>query len=299
MQQHIKYRTLAFGGILLLSVLSFSSCVKSRTGETDFSGLKPVVLIPEGGLAAFSSQALTFPGTDVTDTASFYVNYAATNVAPADEAITIAIDPTALATYNSSSSIQYQLFPDSIFSFTTTTVTVKKGDNYTSAIPLAVFPIKIDPTKNYMLPISIKAVPAGATVSTNFGTIYYHLIGNPIAGAYNQEWIRYNTATQTGSPAYDQTGSAVFAPDNPTQIEVASGTSGITYVLSFTNTAGVLSNFQVSFPASGPGSAANAGITITGGPTIVTADPINKKYQFNFTYTNSLGAPRNITDKFY
>ena len=44
--------------------------------------------------------------------------------------------------------------------------------------------------KNYMLPISITTAPAGSTISTNFKTIYYHLIGNPIAGLYNWELVQ-------------------------------------------------------------------------------------------------------------
>src|SRR5580692_8269557 len=142
MKQYINNTRISFLGSLIAAVaLLFSSCIKNyEPNETNFAGLKPMVLIPEGGLSTFSSQALTFPGTDATDTAIFHVNYAATNVAPVDETITIGIDQTALSTYNGLGGLQYELFPDSIFSFTTTSVTVKKGDNYTDAIPVVVFP---------------------------------------------------------------------------------------------------------------------------------------------------------------
>jgi hypothetical protein len=294
MKRNTKYHILRFPGIAaLLSVLVLASCVKARVGRTDFSSLQPVVLIPEGGLHAFSSEALVFPGSDDTDTATFHLNYASSNVAAADETITIGIDPAALATYNSTSTAQFEIFPDSIFSFTTTTVTVKKGNNYSDAISLAVFPSKVDPTKNYMLPISIKKAPAGSTISTDFGTIFYHFIGNPIAGSYSDEWIRYNTAGQTGSPAFDQTSGSTFSPVDNTTVSTDPDGTGFQYLINFTNTAGVLSNFNVSFVAG-----TTAGITITGGPTIVLADPIAGKYTFNFTYLNGSGAPRNITDKF-
>ncbi|HEY2349688.1 MAG TPA: hypothetical protein VGH64_11755, partial [Puia sp.] len=69
----------------------------------------------------------------------------------------------------------------------------------------------------------------------------------------------------------------------------------VNYVLTFTNTAGVLSNFAVSFDAA---SVTAAGITITGGPTIITADPTTGSYKFNFTYDNGAGGLRNITDIF-
>jgi len=293
MKQHNKYHKIPTIAVIMLCFVYFlSACVKSREGRTDFSSLQPVVLIPEGGLARFSSQALLFPGTDNADTTTFHVNYAATNVAPVDEVVTLAVDGNALTTYNATGSTKYILFPDSIYSFRSTSVTIKKGNNYTDALPLIVFPSKIDPSLNLMLPISIKVAPVGSTISTNFGTIYYHLIGNPIAGAYTQEWIRYNNAGGTGSPAYDVTSAGVFAPLSPTTISVSSGT-GISYNLSFTNTAGVISNFQLIIdPAS------VNGITISGGPTLVTADPVAKKYEFNFTYINGSGKSRNITDKF-
>jgi Domain of unknown function (DUF1735) len=251
MKRHKYYKFQLFG-ISLLSVLLLGSCVKSRVGRTDFSNLQPIVLIPEGGLGGFSSEALLFPGTDSTDTALFHVNYAATNVAPTDETITIGIDQAALSAYNSANTAQYQLFPDSIFSFNTTTITVKKGDNYSNAISLAVFPIKVDPSQNYMLPISIKTVPAGSTISTNFGTIYYHFIGNPLAGSYNDVGTRYNyvgSVVWTGPPAaipasYVSTtnlnGVKIAAPVNSQTVQIAFanlGGNGPQYVYIVTGSA--------------------------------------------------------------
>jgi hypothetical protein len=284
------------GAGLFVMAFLLNSCVKSRSGDTDFSSLKPVVLIPEGGLNAFTSQALTFPGTDATDTAFFYVNYAATNVAPADETVTLAVDPNALQNFNSTSSLQYALFPDSIYSFTSTTVMVKKGNNYSSAVPLILFPDKIDATKSYMLPISIKGGPTGSTISGNFGTIWYHLIGNPIAGAYTNEWIRWNSLDTSGAPNYDVvTPGVIISPITPTEASAVSGT-GITYIIDFQNNGGVLSNFSVSID---PASVSAAGITITGGPTIQIADPVHKIYRFTFTYNNSSGAARTIVDEYH
>jgi hypothetical protein len=285
---------------VLVAVIG-QSCVKSVSGRTDFDNLAPTVLISDGGLpgsANFQSNALLVDPTADADTTYFFLNYAATAPAPTDEVITIGIDQPALDAYNALGGNQYTIFPDSIFSFTTTSVTVPKGNSYSAGVPLIVFPTKINLLNNYMLPISIKTAPVGSTISSNYKTIYYHLIGNPIAGLYTQEWIRYNTATQTGTPAYDlDLSPGVFAPVDGTTINVASGT-GVTYVLSFTNTAGVLSDFVLSLdPASIPSSGVNK-ITITGGPTIITADPTTGAYEFNFTYLNSSDAPRNITDKF-
>ncbi len=281
------------GLLLILVAVIGQSCVKSVSGRTDFENLTPTVLMSDGGIANFQSNALLFPPTDPADTTYFHVEYASTSTAPQDEVVTFAIDQAALDAYNAQGGNQYAIFPDSIYSFTATSVTIPKGNNYSAGIPLIVFPDKINLLDNYMLPISIKTAPAGSTIASNYTTIYYHLIGNPIAGLYSQEWIRYNKADMSGTPDFDQDLSpGVFAPLDGTTISVASGT-GTVYILSFTNTGGVLSNFQVSFdPAS------TAGITITGGPTIVTADPATKTYVFNFTYNNASGLARNITDKF-
>lgn len=283
-------------GLLGLLVATIgSSCVKSREGATDFTNLQPTVLIPEGGMSNFKSGALLPDPTADFDTVYFHVNYAATDVASTDLTVTVAVDQDALNAYNALGGNQYEIFPDSIYSFTSTTITIPKGANYSAGIPLAIFPTKINLLNNYMLPISIKTTPAGSTISSNFKTIYYHLIGNPIAGLYNWEWIRYNNAAGTGTPAYDlDLSPGIFAPIDGTTIQTQSGT-GVVYVLTFTNTGGVLSNFAVSFDAQ---SVKDAGITITGGPTIITADPTTGAYEFNFTYDNNAGGLRNITDIF-
>ena len=287
---------LSFTAICIVVMAALSSCIKSREGRTDFSDLKPTVLIREAGITQFAKQALTFPGTDEADTIYFRLNYAAKTVAPTDITVTLGYDENALNSYNSTvpASSQYAKMPDSIYSFTSTSVTIKAGQSFSDPIPFIVYPSKIDPTKNYMFPISILDA-SGNTISGNFGTIYYHLIGNPIAGAYEQRWIRYNAADTSGTPAYDlDLGAAIFAPTDPTTIQVESGT-GVVYVLSFTNTNGVLSDFNVSLD---PQSVTDAGIAITGGPIIQTADPINGRYRFYFTYNNSSGLPRVIIDEF-
>ncbi len=279
-------------------LIILGSCVKSRSGETDFSNLKPIVVIREGGMQNFGSTALTFPATDSVDTTYFRVNYAATNVAPKDITVQLGFDSGALNTYNNAGGAQYAKFPDSIYSFTTTTVTIKAGQSFSDPIPFAVYPSKIDPTKNYMFPISILNA-GGLNISGNFSTVYYHLIGNPIAGAYQRQWLRWSKADSSGTPNFNVTSSTIFAPTDPTTIRVNSGT-GVSYIVSFTDSAGIPTNFAVAFPSSSTdtGSPAANGITITGGPTIERADPKSGVYRFTFSYLNGSGAPRVIVDQF-
>lgn len=289
--------------MILAAVTMFPSCVKNRSGETSFSSISPVVQIPEGGMANFGASALTFPGNDASDTAWFRINYAATNVASKDVTVSLGYDANALAVINSTldPTSQYAKFPDSTYSFSTATATVKSGNNYSAQVPFIVHPSKIDPTKSYMFPISITA-GGGATISGNFGTIYYHVIGNPIAGAYSWDWTRWNNNTGTGSPTGSSFtgGSAVFSPDNPTQVEVFSGYYlGARYVITFTNNAGVLSNFQVTLnPDDVKNQLTANGITVTEGPTILTADPVNHVYKFHYSVFNG-SAYRYLIDKYY
>jgi Domain of unknown function (DUF1735) len=304
-----------FNRIFKLGLLSMAvafigqSCVKSVSGRTDFENLQATVLIPEGGLQNLTIDALLFPPdptiVDKTDTTFFHLNYAATDVAPVDEVITIAIDPDALAAYNAQGGNQYLAFPDSIFEFTTTSVTVPKGANYSAAVPLVIHSNKVDPTKSYMLPISIKAAPAGAIISSNFKTIYYHLIGNPIAGLYGWDWYRWNNNVPVGpntggTPALG--GTAVFAPLDVTTVEVPSGYYiGPRYHITFVDSSGILVHFAVEFNADDVATMKAGGVTITNGPNITTADPITGVYQFWYSADN--GAPTNnlryVIDKYY
>lgn len=292
-----KYNNIqkAIFGMMFLAVVSLTSCIKDTNSGTEVSGLQPTVLIYEGGMTNFGNTSLSFPSSDISDTVFFHANYASTAVAPKDVTVTLAYDATALANYNSTHTIQYVKCPDSIFSFKSTTVTVKAGQSYSSAIPVVFYPTKIDPTKNYMYPISITDAQ-GNNISGNMGTIFYHLIGNPIAGAYNEEWIRWNNTTGLGTPSYDFTPLAnVFSATSPTEVTVQSQGNGLSFIIDFTNTAGVLSNFTCTID---PASYGNAGLaTVTSGPTIV-ADVAHRTYTITFGYNNTSAAGRVVKEVF-
>ena len=301
MKRISDFNKYAAAAILLMAPLFFSSCVKDyRSGETNFNSLQPTVSIPEGGLAQFGSQAVLFPAADAVDTSFFRINYAAVNVAPKDETITLAIDPAALASYNTGGTgLQYQMLPDSCFSFTSTSVTVASGQSYSPQVPVAIYPSKIDPTVNYMLPISIKDA-GGLTISGNYGTIYLHFIGNPIAGTYEQYFSRWLASDSTGGAAtanyYNADfGPAVFAPTNPTEIQVVSNAFGETDIIDFDNNGGVLSNFSVSFP---DGTAAAEGVAAYGPPVFEVADPVNGYYKIVYRYTTFSGNTRLCVNTF-
>ncbi len=190
--------------LLISGTVFFSSCIKNRNDiAVDFNQLASMINIQEGGLNNFGTSALHFPAVDHSDTAYFRINYASSTGAPNDILITLAIDDAALAAYNAANpTATYQKMPDSIFKFIQTSITIKAGQQNSDAVKLIVYPNKIDFSKNYMLCISITNI-SGNTVSGNFGTKYYHIVGNPLAGSYNMTGIRINYngyAPWTGPP---------------------------------------------------------------------------------------------------
>ena len=293
--------------LLVAVVAAFSSCIKERnSGGTDFSLATAVVQIPEGGLDAsnFSNAALLFPASDPSDVATFRINYSDKTVAQSDVVVTIGYDAAALAAYNTANPpptgiAPYAKFPDSIYSFTATKVTVKAGQSYSDAIPITIYPSKIDPSKNYMFPITITDA-SGKAISANYKTIYFHLIGNPLAGTYTVVGTRYNyngVVGYTGGPIPPAT--AGTAPcGTPKTIAPISALVSTTYYANlgagtsrdyfFTyNPAVSTTNIDVTFTQSFLDGVSNLGVFIH------TYDPVLKKIHILSTYNNNLGGSGN------
>ena len=293
MKSILNIKSVVLAG-LLLPMFLLQSCLKDKNALTDFSeqSTQPIVEIPEGGMGNFGADALNL--TSDPDTVIFHVNLASTDFLNQDVKVTIGYDAAALASYNALGGLQYQKFPDSIYKLPTTQVTIKAGTRAV-AIPLIMYPSKIDPTQNYMLPISITDA-SGVSKSGNFGTIYFHLIGNPLAGTYNWDFTRYNDPQATQLSSLSFTGhTTTLAPVTPTQLEVASGYFiQPRYEITFDNNAGVLSNFQVTFNADDLKVMSDNGVTVVSGPNIIIADPVNKVFEFQYTTTS-----RYIIDKYY
>lgn len=281
---------------LALAIFGLNGCVKDRNpGATDFNNLTPTVLIVEGGLAKFSSSSLLFPAADSADAITFRVNYAATTVAPRDITVTLAVNTAAIAAYNLSDTTHpdYKKFPDSIYAgFPTIKVVIKKGQQYSDPVKLVLYPNKVDPSINYMLPISI-VDGDGITIATNFSTVYYHLIGNPLAGAYNEVGTRYN---YTGGVVYSgpigpypQTNSNIPAGFIGTTnlgtvavpgVKVASPIDSKTITMSFSNL-GFGSGFEYGYLIKG--NANFSSITVGYNVAFTSANQIKATYLMSYT----------------
>lgn len=243
---------------LLLAILGFfslialNSCLKDKGFENQEYGLKeggildePFVQILGGGTAKFGDQIIKPDATDPSNTADtaefkvFYVN----NGKPADRdiKITLAVDPASIIGYNNTpGNTKFEILPASNFSFTKTTVTVKAGQSFSEPTYFIYNPQLIDPSKLYMVPIRIVDAQ-GVKISSNNATIFYHIIGNPLAGNYSLVGTRYNysgSVSWAGFPAAIPpfTGTINLTAAFPTK--VASAIDGQTIALDFSNLGG-------------------------------------------------------------
>ena len=278
-----------------------TGCLKDDP-NVDFGSLKPTVEIINSGLGYFSSASLTFPSDTLV--VPIQINLASVNRLDKDITVTFGVDDQALQDYNSLGGAQYERMPDSSYSLPTTTVTIAAGQRLVT-VDISFYHHTFDPSKSYMLPISITDAD-GVDLTSNFNTQYFHVIGNPIAGTYEQYWSRWNDVADTLSGEdgalyykYD-VGPVVFSPVDANTISVQSQGTGETNLISFTNTDGVLSDFTVAFdPAEfDPNSPAYLGVTATSGPFLLAADPITGYYRVYWTYLNSSGAARAIINEY-
>ena len=241
--------------------LALTGCLKDKP-NVDFSNqgqiaeistanTNPTPNAPSGGLAYFSAANLTLPSSDTNpDTVWFTVNIASDNPPSKDIPITLTVDQTALANYIADTNhVQYQVFPDSTFTMPTMTGVVKAGNmNRLDTFYVIFYPWKVDPASSYMLPLTITQAP-GCTISGNLGTIYLHVVGNALAGPYNDSSaIRYNYATGAGMPAYTYPGPEptpvstlnlapyypkTASPNNPTEVLIPYANNLGNYIIDF------------------------------------------------------------------
>jgi hypothetical protein len=295
-----------------LVVFSITGCLKD-TPSTDLSHVGTImeIMYPYGaqdygvgsGLEYFSGEQLPFFPTDVADTAVYYINIAGANTLSQPLTVTIAVNNSALEDNISNDGITYIALPDSCYTLLPTSGTIPAGQRI-DTFRVAYYPSKINLTQNYNLPITFTTSPS-YTVAGNFGTLYLHTIGDPIAGTYTWVNTTYADSAGTGPSTNNASGPGIFAPLDATDVEFASGAtipgSGgpINYILSFANNNGTLSNFTVALdPNTVP-----SNIIITSGPNVVLADPVHNIYTLNFTDSiggtgTGAGSTYNITDNF-
>ena len=162
--------------LLTLIMCSFFACLKD-TPAVDFSTVGTIIeILPVngGGLEYFTSAELEFKSTENIDSGAIVLNIASPKPLNKNLTITMEVNDALRSDYNLANQDQYDAFPDSTFSFPVTSGTIAAGQRL-DTLMVYFYPSKIDTTKNYMLPVSIKDAQ-GETISGNFGSIYFHTI---------------------------------------------------------------------------------------------------------------------------
>jgi len=302
-------KKLAIAIPVLLS-LSLASCLKDKpnvdlestnsqyVAEISTASTNSTPNSPSGGLSFFAGATLDAAKKGL-DTVTFTVNIASDYPPAKDLPVTVGVNDAARVAYiGDASKVQFKAFPSNAYTFAVTKGTIHAG------LRLDTFTVifnhdNLDPTQSYMLPISITDA-SGAIISGNMSTIYFHIVGNPLAGTYTWDYTRWNASDSSSTP---NTGHSVkttsFVPVSPTNVEVASGYYiGPRYEINFVNNGGVISNLTVTMNADDVKKMGDGGVTITDGPNIIVADPVNKYFEFQYQALTGSG-PRYVIDKYY
>lgn len=259
-------------------LISFNSCLKnSLPNETDFSHLQDHVDIVKGGLTNFTTVSIGFNSGDTT-TVTLIINLASVNLPSSPVDVTIGVDAAQIATYNAANGTSYVPAPTDIYSIASTKLTIPAGQQYAQTT-VSFYKDSVDPAVSYMLPISITDA-SGKSLTGNLNTIYYHIIGNPLAGNYLQDFHRWNFNTTvtdtTGPPNSTNTNGVpvVISPQSATSLllpegYLAANFSGAGLTLSFANNMGTLSNFSIAVDAATQKALDDNGFKVLEGPVLL------------------------------
>ena len=291
--------------------LALTSCLKSVNSVVNGENLTASFLqiefpTPTGttinsGIQYFGGGALLYPATHTSDTANFSVTLNGPVTLGTDLTVNIAPNLGAIADNLAGDGIAYSAMPDSLFKLLTPTVVIKAGTR-TAYAKCVFYPSKISPANSYMLVLT-PSNASGIIISQDFGKLYLHTIGCPIAGNYRWDFWRWNDIVMPSpQPALGMaiasypagnggsfTGSSVaFSPVNPTSILVPTGY----YVqpnllISFAGTkVGSLTSLKaVINPSELAGAYTANGITITTAP-IITANAAQTQFMVHHTVFN-------------
>lgn len=149
------------------------------------------------GLANFNNALLNFSLSDLTDTlliSANLINQSVPNAAASDIQVTIGVDSSLVATYNSDTSLQSDtthqtlaLMPSAYYSIVSTTNTIAAGQNQVT-FKVVFYPSLFDiTTTGYLLPIRILNA-SGGSVDASMSTVYFHILKNPFPPFNRAGW---------------------------------------------------------------------------------------------------------------
>jgi hypothetical protein len=169
----------------------FIGCEKPETtDQLGDNGQKIISFKSVGGLGSnFSNSTLVLDATSTEETVEFQLEYNGPKVFENDVTVTVALDDAARITFNSTSGPlnQFEAMPDSMYTINTNTAVIKAGEVFSSLLSITFNPSYFDPAVSYMIPITITNIsgaPSDVKKAPSTGTVYFRVIGNPLAGSY-------------------------------------------------------------------------------------------------------------------
>ncbi|HMJ69909.1 MAG TPA: DUF1735 domain-containing protein [Cyclobacteriaceae bacterium] len=210
----------------------------------------------------FAAQALLMSPADATDTVTFAVTIQGPAVSQ-DVTINLQLEPERALDNLAGDHVEYTMMKANQYKFLSTSAVIPQGETF-AEFQVVFYPPNIDFTESTILPVTATN-DAGLTTSSNYGRLYFHVIGNAIAGLYNQQFIR----VPDGGTSFPSK-TAVFSPKDPTTISVTTGYyDGGPLLITFDDDgAGNLTNFKAVVDPVAVGVWKAASIEVTLDPTI-------------------------------
>ncbi|MBB1645160.1 DUF1735 domain-containing protein [Sphingobacterium sp. UME9] len=224
-------KIIKFISIALVLPLVLTSCLKDKEliGPDADGAVANVIEFGDLGVPA-SSETSSIPlytmAFDVAPTGvlNLKLKCVGAKKAESDIKVTIAVDNSLIAKYNEENETEYAELSSSVYSFSSTEVTIKKGERE-AILPLNLKPDQFQFDEDYALGLTIKTVSSGV-ISGNFGNMVVNIgAKNAIDGIY--------TVAGTASDNVVTTNVGLY-PKN-----ISLQTNGANSVLYFDNTYGV------------------------------------------------------------
>lgn len=204
--------------LALFSSVVLSSCLKDSSltldtsksnNVTEFANTGSIATNPSGDAAP--RYAIDLGALKVGDTTGFNINvdYAGADKAPQDIKVTIDIDESLLATYNTEHAVDgadYVIPPSSLITTAfPLTITIPKGQLFGQQRLAVKLPADYDFNASYALPLKISATSVGV-VSGNFGTALYSLnVRNIFDGEFTVTGTYVDLQRPDFGPVYPKT----------------------------------------------------------------------------------------------
>jgi len=244
------------------------------------------------GLFNFGGQTLLLNPADDTVT----LVYSVTIQGPftEDVNVTVNVDDAAIADNLPYDKIKYALMSSSQYRLLGTTGVVHPGKTPYAEFKIELYPKNIDFTKSWILPMT-STNDAGILMATNYSHVYFHIIGNAIAGLYNWDFTRISSLNDTDPPDGNsfKKHTAVFLPIDPFSVNTKTGYyDGGPYLITFTDPgsgkAADCTDFRAVIDPAAAKTWADASININVDP-VLTAENGNTKFTIKYKVVGPSG----------